>query len=89
MQPSTPRSPLLASLLLLICSPTHTPQPSLGDEVRWFQGVWEQIIHVYWPLRSRSTALLTGPEADVLFEEVAVERFSEIINGEAEGAVKE
>lgn len=44
-----------------------------------FQGVWEQIIYVYWPHRARSRALLTGPEADVHFGEVAGERFSGII----------
>lgn len=84
-----------ATLLALLCSPvlcfpislllslthTHTLLCSRGEEVRWFQGVWEQIIHVYWPHRTRSKALLTGPEAAVHFGEVAMERFSGITRG--------
>lgn len=53
-----------------------------------FQGVWEQIIYVYWPHRARSRALLTGPEADVHFGDVAGERFSGIIKVRGEATVE-
>lgn len=70
---------------------TYTLSCSHEEEVGWFQGVWEQIIHVYRPQCTRSKALLTGPEAAVHFREVAVERFSGIIRGrgEAFGALQE
>lgn len=51
----------------------------LGTKSGVFQGVWEQVIYVYWPHCAKSRALLTGPEADVHFREVAGERFRRII----------